>query len=112
MSVLLMEGFESGDKQDSDSMMPVLLNMIVEVEGSVHVWGGITAFNKTVCAQKKSYINNVLRPMVVPFMQRHLPRGIYQQDNARAQTAGASMNFLNQNGINVLEWPFSPDVAY
>ena len=66
--------------------------------------------NGNVNAQ--SYINNVLRPMVVPFLQRHLPRGIYQQDNARAHTAGASMNFLNQNNINGLEWPsFSQDLS-
>ena len=65
--------------------------------------------NGNVNAQ--SYINNVLRPVVIPFMHRHLPRDIYQQDNASAHTAGASMNFLNQNNINVLEWPsFSPDM--
>lgn len=86
--------------------------------GSVHVWGGITAFEKTdlvvlignVTAQ--TYINDVLRPVVVPFMGRHLRRGLFQQDNARAHTARATMQFLNQNGINVLDWPsFSPDLS-
>ena len=32
ISFLLTEGFESGDKQESDSMMHVLLNMIAGVE--------------------------------------------------------------------------------
>ena len=67
--------------------------------GSVHVWGGITAFNKTQLVvlnghlYAKSYINNVLRSVGVPFTQPHPPRGIYQQDNARAHTAGASIIF-------------------
>ena len=32
MSVLLTEGFESGDKQESDSMLHALLNIIIGVE--------------------------------------------------------------------------------
>ena len=86
--------------------------------GSVHVWGGISAFQKTelvvldgnVTAQ--SYINDVVRPVVVSFMRRHIPRGLFQQDNARAHSARATMQFLNQNGINVLDWlSFLPDLS-
>ena len=46
------------------------------------------------------------------FMRRYLPRGRFQQENARAHTAQASMQFLNQNEIIVLDWPsVSPDLS-
>ena len=86
--------------------------------GSVHVWGGITAFQKTELVVldgnviPQSNINDVLRPVVVPFMRRHIPRGLFQQDNARAHSARDTMQLLNQNGINVLDRPsFSPDLS-
>ena len=45
-------------------------------------------------------------------MRRNLPRGMFQQDNARPHTARATVQFLNQNGINILDWPsFSPDLS-
>ena len=51
--------------------------------------------------------------MVIPFFQRHFRGGgILQQDGARPHTARLTMNFLAQNGINVLDWPaMSPDMS-
>ena len=78
--------------------------------GSLHVWGGITAFQKTELVAldgnvtARSYINDVLRSVVVLFMRRHIPRVCF--------SARVTMQFLNQNGINVLDWPsFSPDLS-
>ena len=88
------------------------------VGGSVLVWGGITAFQKSQLVvlnghvNAQSYTNDVLRPVVTPFMRHNIPRGMFQQDNARPHIARATMQFLNQNGINVLNWPsFSPDLS-
>lgn len=86
--------------------------------GSVHIWGGMTDFDKTQLVvlngnvNSQSYIDSVLRPEVVPFMHRYLSRGMFQQNNARAYTARASMDIMHLNGIKVLEWPsFSPDLS-
>ena len=70
--------------------------------------GGINAFQKSQLVvlnghvNAQSYINDVFRPVVVPFMRPYIPRGMFQQDNAKPQTASATMQFLNQNGITFL----------
>ena len=89
---------------------------------SLMVWAGITSNHKTdlvfldqgvglggrrarVGLNAQGYINNVLRPVVLPFFQRH-PQTIFMQDNARPHVANLSINFLNQNGIPLLNnWP-------
>lgn len=79
--------------------------------GSVHVWGGITTFGKTQLVvfagnvNAVTYRDNVLAPIVVPYMRRNLRRGTYQQDNARPHTARLTMDYLHNNGINVMDWP-------
>jgi len=56
------------------------------------------------------YIDQALRPFVVPHFARH-GNHILQQDNARAHTARATTDFLNQHGIQTLQWPaLSPDL--
>lgn len=85
--------------------------------GGVLVWAGVTAFNKTqlvmldgnVNAQR--YQDQVLAPVVLPFMRRHLRRGTFQQDNAPAHRARATAQYLRDNNIAVMDWPaLSPDL--
>ena len=80
--------------------------------GSVHFWAGICLQNKTRLVvfdrnvNANTYINDVIQPVVIPFFQRHFRGGgILQQGGARPHTARLTMNFLAQNGINVLDWP-------
>jgi len=89
--------------------------------GSVHVWGGITRNEKTelVVLERnvtaETYINDVLDPVVIPFMRRHFQRGrgILQQDNAPAHRARRTTIHLQQNDVNVMPWPaLSPDMAH
>ena len=55
------------------------------------------------------YIDEVLRPVVVP-MFRQRPGLTSQHDNARPHVAHVTRNFLNNNNIDVLQWPAnSPD---
>jgi len=84
---------------------------------SVMVWAGITAHHRTplvvidgnLTAQR--YVDNVLRPHLVPFMQAHPELTIFQQDNARPHSARLTANFLQQQGVEVLQWmPYSPDL--
>lgn len=86
--------------------------------GSVMVWGGVSYDNRTGLVivdnnlNANRYCNEILRPQVLPFIQRHGQHVIFQQDNARAHTARQTTLFLQQNNVNVLEWPArSPDMS-
>ena len=83
--------------------------------GSVMVWGGIMGSRKTklIVVQgnlnAQGYINQILKPEAVPFLQRHGP-AILMDDNARPHVARICRQFLNRNNVNVLPWPtVSPD---
>ncbi|GFX08042.1 DDE_3 domain-containing protein [Trichonephila clavipes] len=55
------------------------------------------------------YIDNILRPLVGPFLSG-LPRAIFQQDNARPHTARVAQDFLSH--FQTLPWPArSPDLS-
>ena len=84
--------------------------------GNVMVWGGIlgnvttnlVVIDGNLTGQR--YINTVLQPVVIPFLQRH-PHTLFQQDNARPHVANQTLQFLNANNVNVLPWPSrSPDM--
>ena len=80
------------------------------------VWGGIKGDRKTDLVfingnlNAAGYINQVLRPVAVPFLNRHAPATL-MHDNARPHTARLTQQYLNANGVNVLPWPaVSPDL--
>jgi len=79
--------------------------------GSVIVWGGICGGNRPrlVVVNRNltgaRYRDEILRPVVVPFLQRHRPGAIFQQDNATSHTCHVSRTFLRQNNVQVLDWP-------
>ena len=86
--------------------------------GSVMVWGGINHQGKTDLVvirgnlNAQGYINDVLRPVVVPFINTQNGPVIFQQDNARPHTARVTTQFLQGNNINVMQWPsMSPDLS-
>ena len=78
---------------------------------SVVVWAGVTSNCRTdlvvlrqaVNAQR--YRDEILRPVVLPFMRRYLPNGVLQHENARPHTARLTTNFLRINQVNVMDWP-------
>ena len=48
---------------------------------------------------------------MVPFLRNNGDIMLFQQDNAHAHSARLTMDFFNQNGVQVLPWPvFSPDL--
>ena len=87
------------------------------------IWGGIGLHQRVgpiffanlgqgrgngVNAQR--YIDQVLRPHIVPFWANH-QNFLFQQDNATAHTAIATQQFLQANNINTMPWPaLSPDL--
>ena len=83
---------------------------------SVMVWGGTMGRRKTNPIVVKGnlnaqgYINQILQPEAVPFLQRHGP-AILMHDYARPHVARICRQFLNRNNVNVLPWPaVSPDM--
>ena len=84
--------------------------------GSVMVWGGIMGRRKTnlIVVQgnlnAQGFINQILQPEPVPFLQRHGP-AILMHDNARLHVARICRQLLNRNNVNVLPWSaVSPDM--
>lgn len=85
--------------------------------GGVLVWGGICGQVRTrmVIIQGnltgQRYRDEILEPVVVPFI-RHQNRGVLlQHDNARPHTARVVQNYLENVDVNVLPWPAqSPDM--
>ena len=71
--------------------------------GSLMVWGGISVrsctellvLNGTLTGQR--YINEVLQPVVLPFVQQH--HVVLQDDNARPHWARIVQQFLQQIGL-------------
>ena len=80
------------------------------------VWGGIKGRRKINLIvvpgnlNAQGYINQILQPEVVPFLQKHGP-AILMHDNAKPRVARICQQFLNKNNVNVLPWPaVSPDM--
>jgi transposase len=86
---------------------------------SVMVWAAMNAnfrsplvqINGTLTA--KGYVNDVLQPHLVPLLTQHggVARFVFQHDNATPHTARRTQQFLQQNGVIVMQWPaLSPDM--
>ena len=58
------------------------------------------------------YINEILRPNVVPYLRQLGPNSIFKDDNARPHRARMVDDFLRQDGVVRMNWPpVSPDLA-
>ena len=53
----------------------------------------------------RRYVDEVLRPELVPLIRRQRIPLVFQHDNARLHTARFTQDFSRQQGINVLPWP-------
>ena len=93
-----------------------VLLIIVSLRGTDLEVGGVMGRRKTnlIVVQgnlnARGYINQILQPEAVSFLQRHGP-AILMHDNARPHVAKICRQFLNRNNVNVLPWPaVSPDM--
>jgi transposase len=84
---------------------------------SVMVWAGISIDNRIDLIgvpgrlNAMNYIENILEDHVVPAAYGVGQNFILMQDNAKPHTAGITRNFLQERGIQVMEWPaLSPDL--
>lgn len=86
--------------------------------GSVMVWAGVSRYSRTPLIvlppgglTAERYVDEILRPVLLPLRQRMGNRFVLMQDNARAHTARHTLRFLRQNRISVLHHPaVSPDL--
>ena len=73
------------------------------------VWGGISKNARTDLVTVAGtltavrYCQQIVTPHVLPYVQRH--NATLQQDNARCHTARYTMELLNRNNVDVLDWP-------
>ena len=81
--------------------------------GFVMVWGGISHGVKTPLVDIQGnltavrYRDQVLMPHVLPLVNAH--NLMFQHGNARPHVARVCRGFLNQNNVQVLDWPpYSP----
>ncbi|KAI4888385.1 hypothetical protein NFI96_003394 [Prochilodus magdalenae] len=86
--------------------------------GSVMLWGGICLEGRTalhVLARgiltAIGYRDEILRPLVRPNAGAVGPGFLLTQDNARPHVAGVCQQFLQDEGIEAMDWPArSPDL--
>lgn len=86
--------------------------------GSIMVWAGITMTERTDLViipppglTAARYIDEILRPEVLPFRQRIGDHFVLMQDNARPHNAALTRQFLQEHDITVLNHPaVSPDL--
>uniref|UniRef100_A0A8C8FEU6 Transposase n=1 Tax=Oncorhynchus tshawytscha TaxID=74940 RepID=A0A8C8FEU6_ONCTS len=83
--------------------------------GSVMVWGGISLGALHVLARGSltaiRYRDEILRPLVRPYAGAVGPGFLLMQDNARPHVAGVCQQFLQEEGIDAMDWPaHSPDL--
>ena len=86
--------------------------------GSVMVCGGISLGGRTalhVLARGSltaiRYRDEILRPLVRPYAGAVGPGFLLMQDNARPHVAGVCQQFLQEEGIDAMDWPArSPDL--
>ncbi len=58
------------------------------------------------------YVDEILRPVLLPFLAAHADVTTFQQDNARPHAARVTRQFLQDNNIAVMPWPaYSPDLS-
>jgi hypothetical protein len=75
------------------------------------IWGGISHVERTdlkVIDDNRNaarYRDEILAPIVLPFLRKHRFSHVFQQDNARCHVARVSMYFLNDNHLRTLPWP-------
>ncbi|GFW22668.1 transposable element Tcb1 transposase [Trichonephila clavipes] len=81
------------------------------------VWGAIAYHGRSQLLRivgnlnSTRYINEVLQPQAIPFLQG-LPGAIFQQDNARPHVAKTVKSYLDSQQVQLLPWPvYSPDMT-
>ena len=81
------------------------------------IWAGISMNGKTRPVVVNGNLNSIryrdeiLAPVVIPYLQNLGPNAIFQDENARSHRARIVNDFLQQHGVTRMDWPSrSPDL--
>ena len=81
------------------------------------VWGGISLTGKTRLViiggnlNAERYRDEILQPVAIPYLHKLGPNSILQNDNAHPHRAGFIRDYLQNLGVERMEWPASsPDL--
>ena len=75
------------------------------------VWGGIMTNRKMNLVfvrrtqRANLYIQNILKPLVLPTAEEYGAEFLYMHDNARPHVAGVVCDWFRTNNTQVLQWP-------
>ncbi|GLD67633.1 caspase-13-like protein [Lates japonicus] len=101
--------------EDVESAM--LIAALIVGGGSVMVWGGISHTGKTRLViigdslNAERYRDEILQPVAIPYLHRLGTNPILQDDNAHPHGAGFIRDYLQNLGVERMEWPASsPDL--
>ena len=81
--------------------------------GSVMVWGGISLTGNTRLViiggnlNAERHRDEILQPVAIPYIHSLGPNSILQDDNARPNRAGLTRDYLQNVGVERMEWPAS-----
>ena len=85
--------------------------------GSVMVWAAVTMHRRTplqfIAGSLNSqwYVDEVMRPMVLPFLRQIGLSAVFQEENARPHCGRIVNDFVSVDNINRMDWPAnSPDL--
>jgi hypothetical protein len=85
--------------------------------GEVMVWGGFSYFGFSPLIRVPGRLNSegytdLLHHALLPILNALLPNGgLFQQDNAPIHAAANTLQWLQDNNVNVMPWPaLSPDM--
>lgn len=99
------------------NLPPNLLQTVAYGGGSVMVWGGISLNYKTDLViirgrlSAERYIEEVVQNHILPITHEIGPDFMLMHDGASAHTARVTTHFLEDAGIQVMDWPpRSPDL--
>ena len=83
------------------------------------IWAAISLNRRTALVvvpenlNGRRFIDEILRPHVVPYLRQMGQNAIFQDENARPHHAGIVDNFLRLNGVHRLERPpMSTDLSF
>ena len=98
------------------NLPPNLLQTVAYGGGSLMVWGGISLNNKTDLIFIRENLTaeryvEVVQNHIFPFAHEIGPDFVLMQDGTRARTSRVTTCFLEDSGIQVMDWPpRSPDL--
>ena len=104
-----VSGVETGNVTQKSTCSHAM-RIMEEASWSGQVWRRTGAPTSLLTGQR--YIEEILRPHVVPFLRPMGNNGIFQDDNARPHRARIVHGFLQANNVRRLEWSaMSPDLS-